>query len=35
MSLAVGKGTEITIEATGRDEQEAVERLVEIVHEKN
>lgn len=35
MSLAVSKGTEITIEATGRDEQEAVEKLVEIVQEKS
>ena len=35
MSLAVGKGVEITIEASGRDEQEAVERLVEIVQDKN
>jgi phosphotransferase system HPr (HPr) family protein len=35
MSLAVSKGTEITIEATGRDEQEAVERLIGIVQGEN
>lgn len=34
MSLAVAKGTEITIEATGRDEQEAVAVLAAIVEEK-
>lgn len=31
MSLAVAKGTEITITAEGSDEQEAVEALVDIV----
>jgi phosphotransferase system HPr (HPr) family protein len=31
MSLAVAKGTQITIEATGRDEEEAVAILVAIV----
>jgi phosphotransferase system HPr (HPr) family protein len=34
MSLAVSKGTEITIEASGSDEKEAVERLLEIVQQK-
>lgn len=31
MSLAVARGTEITIVAEGKDEQKAVEALVEIV----
>jgi len=31
MSLAVARGTEITILAEGKDEQKAVEALVEIV----
>jgi len=31
MSLAVARGTEITIIAEGKDEQKAVEKLVEIV----
>lgn len=35
MSLAVAKGTEITIIADGTDEQKAVEALVEIVSQKN
>lgn len=35
MSLAVARGTEITIIAEGRDEQKAVEALVEIVSQTN
>ncbi|KFZ39670.1 MULTISPECIES: HPr family phosphocarrier protein [Thermoactinomyces] len=31
MSLAVSRGTEITITAEGSDEEEAVEKLVELV----
>jgi catabolite repression HPr-like protein len=31
MSLAVSRGTEITITAEGSDEKEAVEKLVELV----
>ena len=32
MSLAVSRGTEITITAEGADEEEALEKLVELVN---
>lgn len=32
MSLALEKGTTITIEATGDDEQEAVDQLIELIN---
>ncbi len=34
MSLAVARGTEITLEATGRDEEQAVAALIAMVQGK-
>ncbi len=34
LSLGISKGTEITISAQGPDEEEAVSKLVELVHLK-